>query len=483
MTVDRAGGAAGLVLACDLGSTNFRAALLGGDGAIAFAHTVRLATGDEVDPGLWWRLFVEATDALASQAGEHFDDIVAISICGVARTQVFLDANGQCLRPALTWRDARAAEWASRLAALAPKGWPETAHLNAFHPAARLAWLADAEPDCFARLHAVIDPKDYLNFRLTGVIATDVVSGARLWAASGLFAAAGLPGHLTAIPCLDPRSRLAPVQAGLTGALSRLAGRPVFAMANDTWATAAGMGALRAGLAYNISGTTEVFGAIGLEPVTAPGLLSVDWGTSIQQIGGPSQSGADALVWLEALLEGDIDTLLAKPRQPEPVLFLPFLLGERVPYWDPTLRAAFLGLNRRHTGADLVHAVLEGIAFLNRVVLERAEAALGARVDEIRFGGGGAKNALWCQMKADVTGRAILMGQAAEPGLLGGAIVAWTGLGAFPDIASAQAKLVRMARRYDPDPARHASYAPHFQVWQDAIAATRDIGARLGALG
>jgi xylulokinase len=483
MTDDRAGGAAGLVLACDLGSTNFRAALLGGDGAVAFAQTVQIATGDEVDPGLWWRLFVEAAEALAGQAGERFDDIAAISICGVTRTQVFLDADGQSLRPALTWRDTRAAEWASRLAALAPEDWPERAHLNAFHPVARLAWLADVEPDCFARLHAVIDPKDYLNFRLTAVMATDVVSGARLWAASSLFAAAGLPARLTAIPCLDPRSRLAPVQAGLTGALSRLAGRPVFAMANDTWATAAGMGALRAGLAYNISGTTEVFGAIGLEPVTAPGLLSVDWGTCIQQIGGPSQSGADALVWLEALLEGSIDTLLGESRQPEPVLFLPFLLGERVPYWDPTLRAAFLGLNRRHTGADLVYAVLEGIAFLNRVVLDRAEAALGARVDEIRFGGGGARNALWCQMKADVTGRPILVGDAAEPGLLGGAIVAWTGLGVFPDIASAQAKLVRMARRYDPDPVRHASYAPHFQVWQDAVAATRDIGARLGALG
>ena len=471
-----------LVLACDLGSSNFRAALLDQTGSVAFAHTVPFQTGDEVDPTDWWNLFTEATDALAAQAGDRFDDVAAVAICGVTRTQVFLDAQGQNLRPALTWRDARAAEWATRLSALAPPNWPETPHLNAFHPMARLAWLADAEPECFARLHAVIDPKDYLNFRLTGVIATDVVSGARLWAASSLFPAAGLPGHLTAIPCLDPRTRLTPVQSGLSGALSRLAGRPVFAMANDTWATAAGMGALQAGIAYNISGTTEVFGAIGAEPVTAPGLLSVDWGRSIQQIGGPSQSGADALVWLESLVGGSIDALLDKPRQPEPILFLPFLLGERVPYWDPALRAAFLGLNRRHTAADLAYAALEGIAFLNRVVLQRAEAALGAPVREIRFGGGGAKNSKWCQIKADVTGRPVLVGASAEPGLLGGAIVAWTGLGAFPDIAAAQTKLVRMAQRYDPDPARHASYAPHFQIWQDAVAATYDIGSRLGAL-
>ena len=446
---------------------------------------------DEVDPAHWWRLFADAVECLAAASGPAFCQVAGIAICGITRTQVFLDAHGHALRPALTWRDTRAMSSAMRLAALAPDEWPEKEHLNAFHPAARLLWLAEAEPAHFARLHAVVDPKDYLNFRLTGVLATDLVSGARLWAASrpwpggGLFAAAGLPASLVAIPFLDPRDLLGLVQPGLTGALATLARVPVYAMANDTWTTAAGMGALRPGVAYNISGTTEVFGAIAAEAATAPGLMSVDWGAGIQQLGGPSQSGADTVAWLMPLLAGHgstIERLLATPRQPEPAIFLPFLSGERVPYWEPLLRAAWLGLDRRHGASDMAYAVLEGVAFLNRLTLERAEAANRTCVQEIRFGGGGAANRIWCQIKADVTGRTVLVGAAAEPGLLGCAVVAWTGLGVFANLDAAQRHLVRIAHRYDADPARHAAYAPLYALWLEAVAASRPISARLAAL-
>src|SRR3546814_16026153 len=80
-----------------------------------------------------------------------------------------------------------------------------------------------------------------------------------------------------------------------------------------------------------------------------------------------------------------MNALLSAPRDPQAALFLPYLQGERVPYWDPGLRGAFVGLNRRHGPGDLAWAVLEGVAFLNRLVLERAEAALGGPVTEIRL--------------------------------------------------------------------------------------------------
>ena len=119
----------------------------------------------------------------------------------------------------------------------------------------------------------------------------------------------------------------------------------------------------------------------------ADGLLSVDFGSGLTQLGGPSQNGGDTLVWLSELLglpERDIgaalDHLLAAPRHPQDLLFLPYLQGERVPYWDPSLRGAFIGLHRRHGPGDLARAALEGIAFVNRIVLERAEAAIGRSV-------------------------------------------------------------------------------------------------------
>jgi xylulokinase len=486
------------ILTCDIGGTNFRVALIDHAGRTVARHQAASDDAAEPDPEGWWAAFTDAAASIAECAGDAFGTVAAIAIGGITRTQVFLDSAGKPLRPAITWRDGRATAQAARLHDMVPAAWPESEHVNAFHPVARIAWLATHEPARFARLAHVVDPKDYLNFRLTGRIATDTVSGARLHAATRpfghdggtLLGLAGAPSSVGAIPFLAPTARLGVVRAGLPGALGRLAGVPVFAMGNDTWAMAAGLGALRAGLAYNISGTSEVFGVIGAEPATAPGLMAVDWGQGTQQLGGPSQSGADTVAWLHAALAAPpgadlpawIASLTSRPRDAQPALFLPFLQGERTPYWEPALRGAWLGLNRRHGPADLAFAVLEGIAFLNRVILERAEAALGSRAEEIRFGGGGAANAAWCRIKADVTGRPVVVGAAEEPGLLGAAIVAWAGLGTFPDIGAAQQALVRRAHTYLPDAARHAAYAPLFAAWEQAVAATRAVSGQLAAM-
>jgi xylulokinase len=487
-----------LILTCDIGGTNFRVALIDRAGRTVTRHQFAGDDAAEPHPERWWHSFADAVAAVADTAGDAFATVAAIAIGGITRTQVFLDAAGTPLRPAITWRDGRAVAQAARLRDMVPPDWPEAEHINAFHPLARIAWLAAHEPAAFARLAHVVDPKDYLNLRLTGRIATDTVSGARLRAASQpydrdgrtLLGAIGCPDSVGAIPFLAPTSRLGVVRAGLPGALGRLEGVPVFAMGNDTWAMAVGLGALRAGLAYNISGTSEVFGVIGAKPAAAHGLMAVDWGDGTQQLGGPSQSGADTVAWLhtalgapaDADLAGWIAALTSRPRDTQPALFLPFLQGERTPYWEPALRGAWLGLNRRHGPADLAFAVLEGIAFLNRAILERAEAALGLRAAEIRFGGGGAANAAWCQIKADVTGRRVVVGAAEQPGLLGAAIVAWAGLGAFPDLGAAQDGLVRPAQTHLPDAARHAAYAPLFAAWTQAVDATRAVSGQLAAM-
>jgi xylulokinase len=178
-----------------------------------------------------------------------------------------------------------------------------------------------------------------------------------------------------------------------------------------------------------------------------------------------------------------LDAVLAAPRHNQPALFLPYLQGERTPYWDPSLRGAFLGLDRRHGPTDLAYAVLEGVAFLNRIVLDRAEQAAGRTVDEIRFGGGGAANAIWCQIKADVLGRPIVVADSAEPGLLGAAIVAFTALGHFPDLAAAQAHLVRPRRRFTPLPARVAAYRDLYPLFRMAEEAVAPISRRLARTG
>lgn len=488
-----------IVLACDLGGTSFRAALIDDTGAIRAQHAIAgpasrddLSGASEIEAEAWWGLLVEACAGLATKAPALFDAVEAVAICGVTRTQVLLDRDGHSLRPAMTWKDTRADALAARLRERLDPAHPESAAVNAFHPLARLAWLREQAPEVFGKLACLLEPKDYLNFRLTGRHSSDPVSMARLLASStrhdgcDLLETAGIPPAI--LPeMLEPWEQVGPVQPDLPAPLGRLADKPVFCASNDTWAAVVGLGAMRDGFAYNISGTTEVLGVVGREPARAEGLLTVDW-RGLFQLGGPSQTGADTVSWLLALLGRDgvdvgqeIAALLAGPRHSQPLLFLPYLQGERVPYWDPSLRGALIGLNRRHGPTDLAHAVLEGVACLNRIVLERAEATLGSAATEIRFGGGAAANRVWSQIKADLCGRPVVVAASKEPGLLGAAIIAFTGLGRFASLAQAQEALVTVARRFEPDPALKPAYDALFALFRRAEAALAPISRDLVA--
>lgn len=486
------------VLVCDLGGASLRVALFDAAGVKVADWRAPLSSGLEANPEDWFALFAAGVEAVAIDAPQIFARCQAVAISAFTRSQVFLDSTGRSLRPAILWADARAAEGLEALRALCPADHPELAALNPYHPLARLWWLKRTEPAVAQALACVLEPKDYLNFRLTGVLTRDPVSTARMQAAASagpdgrsLLDAAGFASSLLP-PLVPPSAIMGTVQPGLSGALGRIAGASVMAMANDTWAGVVGLGALRAGFGYNISGTTEVFGLISATPARAEGLLTVDWSEGLTQIGGPSQTGADALVWLRGLMEAPDDAsreapgailarLLAAPRHPEPLLFLPYLQGERVPYWDSDLRGAFLGLGRRHGQTDLVWAVMEGVAFLNRIVLERAEASVGAPVREIRIGGGGAASPVWRQIKADVLNRPVVAPAEAQQGLLGAAIVAWTGLGRFATLSAAQESLARVGARHEPDPASVARYDRLYHEYREAEAAVAPISRRLAA--
>jgi xylulokinase len=190
------------------------------------------------------------------------------------------------------------------------------------------------------------------------------------------------------------------------------------------------------------------------QPAKAEGLMDVQWAEDLHQIGGPGQNGADVATWLGALFgadpQGEVARALALPRQTTPLIFLPYLSGERVPFWDADLRAAFLGASREHGRGDLVRALLEGIAFLNAIVLRRAEAAAGITVDEVRFGGGGARIAAWAQIKADILERPVATVAVDEPGVFGAALAAFAGLRTFDTLGEAQQLMVRVVRRFAP---------------------------------
>jgi xylulokinase len=467
------------VLACDLGGSSFRAALVDANGRIHGIVSERYARVSD-DPTVWWAMLCRAAERLNDDAA--LAQVEAVAISAFTRTQVVLDGAHRLLGRATLWDDSAAEPLLPQLRALLD-GHAELPAINAFHPAARLFRLAHEQPDAARAVAAVLEPKDYLNLCLTGACAIDRIASARLIATGT--AALQAFGYADIIPdVLEPTAIVGHVLPGLPGALARLEGRQVIAMAHDTWASVIGLGALREGCAYNLSGTTEVLGVMARHAVPAEGLLTVDWG-GLHQIGGPSQVGSDTLVWLASLLgQGsvtDLTKLLEGPRDRQPLLFLPYLLGERAPYWDPGLRGAFIGLHRNHGPADCAHAVLEGVAFLNRLVLERAEAARGAPVAEIRLGGGGAVNAVWCQIKADICERPVVVVDSAETGLTGAAIVAFVALARFPDLDAGQA-LVGVRQTFQPRPELAPGYRRLFQLFRAAEAAVAPVSRQLASI-
>jgi xylulokinase len=478
------------VLAVDIGGSALKACLFDLDGEELATASVPLSFAEdasgrsEQDPQLWWDAFRQAFEVLAGQSPARAATVAAVAACGMTRTQVLLDADHKVLRPAIGFRDARAAAVAAEAAARhASLG----GSFNAFHPAARLLWLRQTEPETFAATRLVLEPKDYLNLRLTGQAMSDPIS--QHWLGQ-LETAAALGIDRNLLPRWGrPFARVGTVVPDLPGALGGLAGAPVFCGSNDTWAAVAGLGALAAGHAYCISGSSEVFGVLVDGAAAAEGLITIPW-DDLWHIGGPGQNGANTLDWLIDLLDPReaprserLEALAAGPTSAQPLVFHPFLHGERVPFWDADLRAAFLGLGAAHGPADLVRAVMEGVAFLNRTVLERAERAAGQAVVEIRIAGGGGRSRTWNQIRADILQRPVLAAPRADMGLTGCLAVARVGLGRDVDMAAAGAALARGFTRFTPDRNRRARADALYAVFQDSHAAIASTSHRLAEIG
>jgi len=474
------------VLTCDIGASRVKLAVIDAGGATLAAagapsDTPLGADGrSEVDPDLWWQAFTALADEIARAEPAAFARVRAVAVTGMTRTQVFLDHGGAPLGTAITWRDSSAGDAARRIAGQA--GEP----VDAYHPAARLAAVEAADPDRLGAVACVLDPKDFVASRLTGRAASDPVSLARLVAVTG-------PGRLDRfrrlLPALlAPGSTIGHVRAGLPGALGHLAGVPVAMASHDTWTAVLGMGALEPGRGYVIAGTSEVTGLMSGHRADADGLLAVEWGEGLWQLGGPSLNGADVIPWLLRLTgRGDaadpgaaLDTLLEGPFATRPVLFLPHLSGERVPHWDANLRGAFLGLDRAHGPSDLARAVLEGAALASGDIFARAEAATGAPARDIRIAGGGARSAAWNRIRADVYQRPLVV-VAGEPGLTGCAAIAFAALGRFASPMAAAPALARDHVTIAPRPQEAARAARLACLHAEALAATRGLSHALAA--
>lgn len=478
-------------LAYDLGGSSLRVAVVEG---LSVRRMVRIPQTIERGPGgafqadadLWWSNFRAACRQLQEE-GEDLARVDAVAGCGFTRTQVMIDRAGAVVHPAITFQDSRGAHALTGFLDRAPDDLPERAvGLSPFHPVARLLWVQAHRPEVWSRVHKVLEPKDFMNLRLTGQVRSDLVSQQVTGAffdvieADPLAARAlGMTRALFPEP-ISPFAEVGRVGGDLPEELGPLRGKPVYCGSNDTWTCVLGSGGLNPGAAYGISGTSDVFGVITRERCEADNLITVRWGPEQWQLGGPSQGAATRLSWARdrffpgaSLEQALADSFAGTARPP---LFLPYLDGERTPFWDADLRGTFLGLDGTHDNAAMFRAVAEGLNFLSRLILERAEAATGQKAAHVCFSGGLANNAILCQLKADILDRAVFVPRASESGLIGAAQLSGND---SSDIARITDAILADGNWYRPTAKGRDRHDTWFDIFKSSSDAVRDTSRRL----
>jgi len=490
------------LLGIDLGAGSLKATIIDetghvlGEAAHPVTTNVPCFGWSEQDPAEWFAALCAAVPAALAAAGLEAGAIAGIGISAGAHIPVLTDEAGVVLRNAIMWNDQRAAPQAAALHERAGAQIIATS-LNRVNPTwtlAMLAWLQESEPATMAKAKRLYLAKDWLRSCLTGSWETDYSDavGALLadnetktWSLA-LCSMIGLDPAILP-PIVAPENITGVVTAEAAARTGLAAGTPVICGSNDTTveffgvgATSPGMGAIKlatAGVLYLATEGPAVYPPISCYPHILPGLYYTATGTN---------SCASAHRWMRDLMFADggfevMDGLAAAtPRGAKGLLFHPYLQGERAPYWDPLLRADFVGLTISHGKPEFARAIYEGLAFSIRDLLEAAR-ALGLRFGAIRLMGGGAKSACWRQIIADVTGLTIERTEASDASF-GAALLAGVGVGVFATPEEAVAACVRLQDVTQPDAAAQEFYEALFPIYKDAQAALSGINHRLHAL-
>jgi xylulokinase len=442
----------------------------------------------EQDPDDWWRAAKTAISAVLKSGHK----VEAVGLTGQMHGCVMLDANGQVLRPALIWADQRTQPQCDWLTATI--GYDRLIELTC-NPAlpnftlTKLLWVREHQPEIFAKIAHVLCPKDYVRLRLTGEYAMDMqeASGTllldvthRRWSTE-VADAAGIP--MSWLPRLfegpEICARISAEAASLTGLPT---GTPVVAGAGDQGAGAVGMGILEPGSVSATIGTSGVVFAATAAPTKDPhGRLHTfcHAAPGIWHVMGVTNGAGLSLRYLRDTFApqktyDELSALAAAvPAGSDGMFWLPYLFGERTPHLDPDARAAFIGISASSTLGHYVRAVLEGVAFSLKDTFTLF-AELGIPVEKIRLGGGGARGPLWRQIQADVYNHPVELLEAEEGGAFGAALLAGTGVNAWPSVQAACDATIRAAATIEPKDAAVMQRAyPHYRALYPALKSAR----------
>ena len=478
------------ILTGDIGTSSTKVALYSAGGQVVASASARYENltprpgWAEAYPEDWWRAFCAALEDLGRS--HDLGQVRAIVLTGQMHTGVLLDEVGSVVPPTILWMDRRAAE---ETAELLRKLYMPAYRLNSTYTLPKLLWLARHRPEVLSRIHTLLFPKDYIRFRLNGQRLTDVTEagGAVLldwdslqWAGNHLSAA----GITTTIlpPMAQPEDEASPLLPEVAERFGLNPHAHVLVGAGDVLALVCGAPPQAGRVTCSLGTSSMIFaplpkGARLADPLERIYIYPL---LPYPLLGGVSSTTGAALQWAVRAFYGEgadftaiIEQALTTPCGGEGLFFLPFLSGERSPYWNDDLRAGFYGLTLAHERAHLVRAVMEGVMFSLRYLLD-IFAEVGSPIQEIALAGGGAATPGWPQMAADICKMPVVVYSEQETVTRACFAYGAHHLGWFKSFEDALAATFgQPLARYQPRPKESAAYDPvysRYRVWADHAA-------------
>lgn len=519
------------VLAIDLGTSGPKVAVVTLDAEVLAWQTRPVALsllaggGAEQDPADWWQAICAAARAVLEQTGAA-PRVVAVAVTSHWCGTVAVSGDGVPLRPAIIWLDTRGARYVPELCGglLRVEGyglrklirWIRVTGgipgMAGKEPVSHLLWLRHNEPEVYARAAMFLEPKDWLNFKLTGVFAATYDSIATHWVTNnrkldaigydaGLLDWIGVPRSKLPDLCAatDVIGKLTPAAAAELG-LSKQAHEQVVVVGGtpDVHSAAVGSGAVEDGRAHVYVGTsswvtchvrfkkTDLLHNMASLPSALPGRYFV--AAAQETAGACFEYLRDHFLFADdelgtGPLPEDFWARLERVGATAPpgsngLIFTPWLYGERSPVADATLRAGFHNMSLRTRRPELLRSVFEGVAYNTRWLLRYLERFVGQRCEPLRYIGGGAMSNLWCQVMADVLDREIHRVVAPRAcNARGAALLASLGLG-YLQVEDIPAR-VGIERVFTPVAEHRELYDRQFAAFLELYAATSKIHRRL----
>ncbi|MCL5070369.1 MAG: xylulokinase [Actinobacteria bacterium] len=465
------------LIGLDIGTTSTRAILIGEDGKL-----ISSATSDyplitprpgwaEQHPEDWWKATVDVIKKVIENSKISPKSIAAIGPSGQMHGSVFVDRNGNVLRPALLWCDQRTQKQCNEIYNIfGYENFIKLSYNKALtgFTAPKILWLRENEPDKYKNIYKILLPKDYVRFKLSGTYATEVsdASGTilldiakRTWSdeiLAGLDISKGVLPEVYESPEIS--AKVNAEAAGLTGLLE---GTPIAGGAGDQAGGAVGSGIVAPGLISDYLGTSGVVFSYSDDPVydtqgrlhsfchAVPGkwhLMSVTLAAAgslkwYDDTFGPSKKIMEQYPDKKSYKLLDIQAENA-PAGSEGLIFLPYLSGERTPYADPYARGVFFGISYIHNQDHFARAILEGVAYSQLDCLSLIRGT-GVNSDKIVLFGGGAKSRIWKQIAADIFDTKIVTLNVEEGPSYGGALLAGVGCGIYKSVQAAVSKIIK----------------------------------------